>query len=281
MGSFELNQNNLGDAETLLELAKTQQIKVYGGKHLDIAQSCKTLGRLYLKKGDLDQAEQNFRSALKLYEDLAGKNHPDTGRTLVDLAVVEKLHRKPEAAIGDLHRAIEIFLAAVGPNDPDTVDANHILATLLPEIGDYTHAEALYRQVLKAYETAYGEEDQRVGLVFMQLGTLYISWNDFGNAETCLRRALTIDRKMLGDTNSDTAGILGILSLVDARLGKLQQAEEECKTSLNTTEQILGKGHNQTTAARLALGNLYLLEEKYDERATVVRRFIEQATGWE
>ena len=64
MGSFELNQNNLGDAETLLELAKTQQIKVYHGKHLDIAQSCKTLGRLYLKKGDLSQAEQNFRGAL-------------------------------------------------------------------------------------------------------------------------------------------------------------------------------------------------------------------------
>ncbi len=113
LGSFELDQNNLGDAETLLELAKTQRIKVYQGKHLEIAQSCKILGRLYLKKGDLNQAEQNFRSALKLYEDLAGKNHPDTGRALVDLAVVEKLQRKPDAAIVDLRRAIEIFSAAI------------------------------------------------------------------------------------------------------------------------------------------------------------------------
>ncbi len=171
------------------------------------------------------------------------------------------------------------FRLRFGANDSDTIDANHILATVLPEVGDYAHAETLYRQVLKAYQTAYGEDDQRVGLVLMQLGTLYISWNDFGNAETCLRRALAIDRKALGDANSDTAGILGILSLVDARLGKLQQAEEECKTALSITEQTLGNDHSQTTAATLALGNLYLLEEKYDDAQKVLEDLLNKQSN--
>ena len=114
IGSFELDQNNLDDAETLLKLSKTQRIKLYHGRNLEIAQSCKTLGMLYLKKHDFSQAEDNFKSAVQLYQDIAGKNHPDTARALVDLAVAEKLARKPNDAAGNLQRAVEIFSAALG-----------------------------------------------------------------------------------------------------------------------------------------------------------------------
>lgn len=274
LGNFELDQNNLADAETLLELAKTQRIKLYHGKHLEIAQTCKSLGTLYLKQRDLAQAEENFRAAVQLYQELAGKDHPDTARALVDLAVSDKIARKPNDAIANLQRAAEIFSSALGKDAPDTVDAIHVLATVLPDVGDYAQAERLYRQVLQSYQKSFSENDQRIGLVFMQLGTLYISWNDFGNAETYLRRALKIYQETLGKSHSDTAGILSMLAMVDARFGRFEQAEQEGKAALHISEETLGKQHSQTIAASLALGNLYVLENKLDDAQTVLQSIL-------
>ena len=272
LGSFELNQNNLSDAETLLELAKTQRIKIYRGKHIEIAQTCKSLGMLYLKKHDLAQAEENFKAAVQLYRDLAGKNHPDTAGALVDLAVAEKIDRKPNEAIAHLHSAIEIYSTAQGTDAPDTIDAIHVLATTLPEIGDYAQAERLYRQVLQTYQKTFAENDLRIGLLQMQLGTLYISWNDFGSAETCLHRALQIYEQALGKSHPDTAGILSMLAMVDARFGRFDQAEQEGKDALKISESTLGKQHSQTVAATLALGNLFILENKIRRSQTATAR---------
>ena len=192
----------------MLTLAKMQQTKIYQGKHLELAQTCKSLGLLDLKQRDFPAAEQNLKESLELYQNLAGKDHPDTGRALVDLATLEKLQRRPDEAIKHLERAIEIFTAALGEKSSDTIDAVHLLASTLPDVGEHARAQRLYRQVLQNYLDAYGENDQRTGLVLFQLGTLYAGWSDIGNAESCLQRALAIFRKTAGESHAETAGIL-------------------------------------------------------------------------
>jgi CHAT domain-containing protein len=276
LGCFELNQENLGDAETLLELAKTQRIKLYHGKHVEIAQTCKALGQLYLKKHDFDQAEQNLQTALRLYQELAGKTHPDAARAMVDLAVLQKVMRRPRDSIDNLRTAIDIFSTTLGNEAAETVDAMHVLATILPDVGDYSQAERLYRRVLQLYEKTLAEDDPRIGLVLMQLGTLYISWNDFGSAETYLRRSLAIYENTLGKSHPDTAGILSMLSQVDARFGRFEQAEQEGKAALQITEAALGKKHMQSVATSLALGNIYILENKIDDAQELLQNVLSQ-----
>jgi CHAT domain-containing protein len=265
LGDFEFNQDHLSDAETMLALAKTEQTKIYHGQHLELAQTCKSLGLLYLKKHDFAEAKENLQQSYELYQALAGNDHPDTGRALVNLATLEKLRRRPNEAIGHLHQAIDIFTAALGEKSDDTIDAVHLLASTLPEIGDYAHAERLYRQVLQNYLDAYGENDPRTALVLFQMGTLYASWNDIGSAETCLQRALAIFRKTSGETHAETAGILSMLATVDARSGRFEKAEAESQAALEIVEKQLGPTNAQTVAASVALGHVYLLEEKLDD----------------
>jgi CHAT domain-containing protein len=265
LGDFEFNQDRLADAEAMLALAKMQQTTIYQGKHLELAQTCKRLGLLDLKQRNFPAAEENLQESLELYQNLAGKDHPDTGRALVDLATLEKLQRRPDEAIQHLERAIEIFTAALGEKSSDTIDAVQLLASTLPDVGEHAHAERLYRQVLQNYLAAYGENDQRTGLVLFQLGTLYAGWNDIGNAESCLQRALAIFRKTAGESHANTAGILSMLATVDARSGRFDQAEAECQTALAISEKSLGPTNPQTVAASVALGHVYLLEEKLDD----------------
>ncbi len=135
----------------------------------------------------------------------------------------------PTKPISHLKRAIEIFRGALGEKASDTVDAVHQLAAVLPATGDQAGAERLYRQVLQSYLDLYGENDQRTGMVLYQMGVLYAGWNDIGNAESCLQRALGIYRQTLGDSHADTAAVLSILATVDARSGRFAKAEAECQ----------------------------------------------------
>jgi CHAT domain-containing protein/Tfp pilus assembly protein PilF len=274
LGDFELQQDNLADAETILNLVKTQQIKIFQGKHLELAKTYKRLGFLYLKKGDLTQAEENLKAALQLFEHLAGNNHPDTGRALVDLAMFEKLAHRPTAAIAHLNRAIEILTSSLGEKDPDTIDATQHLASVLPEVGEYARAARLYRQVLQNTLESCGEKNVRTGTVLYQLGALYVGWNDFGSAETCLRRALAIYRETLGESAVETAAVGSMLATVDARFGRFEQAEAECRAALEITEKTLGKSNPQTVGMTLTMGNIFLLEEKYDDAEQLFRGIL-------
>jgi CHAT domain-containing protein len=274
LGDFELEQDSLSDAESILNLVKTQQIKIYQGKHLELAQTCKRLGFLYLKKGDLTQAEENLKAELQLFELLAGNNRPDTGRALVDLAMFEKLAHRPTAAIAHLNRAIEILTSSLGEKDPDTIDATQQLASVLPEVGEYARAARLYRQVLQNSLESCGEKNVRTGTVLYQLGVLYVGWNDFGSAETCLRRALAIYRETLGESAAETAAVGSMLATVDARFGRFEQAEAECRQALEISEKTLSKPNSQSVGVTLTMGNILLLEEKYDDAEQLFRGIL-------
>ena len=132
----------------------------------------------------------------------------------------------------------------------------------------------MYRQVLQAYQKSLPENDQRIGLASMQLGTLYISWNDFGNAETYLRRALKIYQKAVGESHPDTGGILSMLAMVDARFGRYEQAEREGNAALSISAKALGPQHPQTVAASLAVGNIYILENKLDDAQNLLQSIL-------
>jgi CHAT domain-containing protein len=274
LGSFELDQDNLADAQQLLELAKLERTTIYHGRHIEIAQSCRSLGTLYLKQRELAKAEASFAAAVEMYQQLLGNNHPDVARALVELAVAEKVDRKPTDAIAHLQTAIEIFTTAVGKDSPDTIDAMHLLATVLPEVGDSAQAERLYRQVLAAYQASPEKDGLRVGHVSFDLGALYMAWNDFGSAETHLRRALETYEQVFGKENSNTAGVLSLLATVDARSGRFERAEQEARSAIDITARTLGAEHSQTVATQLTLGNIYLLANKLDDARSLFESIL-------
>ena len=56
-----------------------------------------------------------------------------------------------------------------------------------------------------------------------------------------------------------------MLATVDARSGRFEKAEAECQSALAISEKTLGKKNLQTVATSIALGHIYLLEEKLDD----------------
>ena len=93
-----------------------------------------------------DQAEPLFRRALAIREAALGPDHPNTGKSLGNLAGVLQAKGDYDAAESLFRRALAINEAALEPDHPDTGTSMGNLARLLEAKGDYDAAEPLFRR---------------------------------------------------------------------------------------------------------------------------------------
>ncbi len=123
-------QGRFHEAEALLASAVPQAEATLPPDHSERWRTLAAYGRVLFLQRHPEQAEATLRRALALAEKHAGKEHPDTGRILVDLARVEHHLGRPEAP-GTATRALAIYEAAqIADTEKQLVRSD--LARILP-----------------------------------------------------------------------------------------------------------------------------------------------------
>jgi tetratricopeptide (TPR) repeat protein len=90
--------------------------------------------------------------------------------------------------------------------------------------GDFEHAISCFRQAIAAYESSYGPNHPRTGLIWDNLGAALVGKQDWVQAERAFRRALAILEAALGPDHPDVAQALSNLSAALKNLGQFNQA---------------------------------------------------------
>jgi Tfp pilus assembly protein PilF len=123
--------------------------------------------RISFGRGQLDEAESEYRDALKTAEQ-AGAVEPGVVTCLVGLAYVND--RKGNT--GESERLYELAMrnmeGLVGPNDPRFADWMPDLAFLYDSHGKPDKAEVLFKRAWRIKQTSYGPNDARVAGVLEQ-----------------------------------------------------------------------------------------------------------------
>lgn len=101
------------------------------------------------------------RRALDEYEKALGEEHPETLRSVENLAGVLPSQGKYEAAEMMNRRALEGIEKALGKEHSSTLASMNNLAGVLLHQGKYEAAEEMNRRALDGYEKALGEEHPR------------------------------------------------------------------------------------------------------------------------
>jgi len=86
------------------------------------------------------------------------------------------------------------------------------LGLILQDRGNYTEAEASFRESLALFRKALGEEHPEVATSLSNLGLLLLERGEYVAAEARLREALALKRKLLGPEHPDVAPILNNLA---------------------------------------------------------------------
>lgn len=212
--------------------------------------------------------------SLEIDEKILGADHPDTAKSLNDLASLFIERNKYEAAEPLFRRALAIREKQLGGEHPATAASFNNLAILLCGKTDYEGAEQLYRRALAIQEKSLGVAHPATAASLNNLATVLHDQWDYDGAEQLYRRALAIQEKSLGPTHPDTVGCVNNLARLLRDKYDYDAAEQLFFRALTIRGKVLGTEHPDTAESLNDLGGVLKAKEDYDGAERLYRRAL-------
>jgi tetratricopeptide (TPR) repeat protein len=217
-------------------------------------------GGFLLGSGDAGGALPLLRRALESSEWVLGQEHPQTLRSLNNLAGCLRALGDAGGALPLLRRALEISERVLGPEHPHTLMSLNNLAGCLYSLGDAAGALPLYRRALESSERVLGKENPQTLRILNNLARCLAAVGDMAGALPLFRGALEFHELVVGKEDPQTLYILNNLAECLAALGDAAGALPLLRGALESSERVLGHEHPQTLMSLNNLaGSLYLL----------------------
>jgi tetratricopeptide (TPR) repeat protein/CHAT domain-containing protein len=260
----------LGEAQQYEQAVKAR----LGTNHARYATALHNLGNVHRLRGSYAEAEDFYKRALALREQLLGPDHADVAVTLVNLAVVYR----EQGRYGDgeqlLNRAVAIIQKAKGENHQDTAWALYNLGLLYWNQGRHGSAEPAFKRALAIYEAAQGAEHPNVAMTLVMLGRAQISQARPKDAEPHLQRALRIYEAKRGENHRDVARALVSLSIAYSNQGRYREIEPLLTRAIAIYEKNPTENQSSLAWALTNLANAYRIQSRYAEAEPLYRRAL-------
>jgi tetratricopeptide (TPR) repeat protein len=205
--------------------------------------------RYFHGRAAYSEARSLFERALAICERVLRPEHPQTARSLSDLAGLLQDQGDLARARPLFERALAIYEKMVGPEHPHTAQCLNNLARLLHGLGDYAAARPLYERSLAIHQKVLGPEHPDTAQVLNNLALLFKEQGGFAAARPLYERSLAIREKVLGPEHPDTAQSLNNLASLLQAQGDLAAAGPICKRAVAINEKVLGPEHPETATS--------------------------------
>ncbi|MGA5035687.1 tetratricopeptide repeat protein [Streptomyces capoamus] len=236
------------------------------GYRSGIASSYHQLGRLAQERGDYRQAEERYRASLTILEELGNRSGIATSSH--QLGIIAQLRGDYRQAEEHYHASLTI-LEELGDRS-GIAGSYHQLGMIAQVRGDYRQAEEHYRASLTILE----ELGDRSGIAgsYHQLGIIAQLRGDYRQAEEHYRAALTI-KEELGD-RSGIASSYHQLGMIAQERGDYRQAEEHYRAALTIDEELgnrsgIASSYHQLGMIAELRGDYQQAEERYRAALTI------------
>ena len=223
---------------------------------------------------DYAQAELLLQRALDIRERVLGSDHPDTGITLNNLALLYQAMGLYEKAKPLYLRDLDISERVLGSDHPETATILDGLGVLYQEMGQYEKAEALFRRALDIKERVLDLNHPETANTLDNLAGLYDSMEQYEQAEPLYQRALNIREQVLGLEHPDTAITLNNLALLYHNTVQYEKAELLLQRSLAIKERMLDADHPEIATTLDNLAGLYRAMGQYEKAELLLQRAL-------
>ena len=227
------------------------------------------------ERAQYKEAEPLYVCALDIREKVLGPDHPDTARSLNNLAGVYVSQGRYKEAEPLYRRALEIHEKALGPNHPDTARSLNNLASLYDGQGQYKEAEPLFERALMIHEKMLGPDHPDTATGLNNLANLHRRQGKYKEAEPLFERALMIREKTLGPDHPATARSLSNLAHIYSTQGQYRKAELLFKRALGIQQQALGPDHPDTATGLDNLASVYGNLGQDEEAESLTKRALD------
>ena len=226
-------------------------------------------------QGKYKEAAAAAEKAVALAERKLGTNHPDTLKSITNLASVYEAQGRYRDAEPLLKRAVAGFERALGNDAPATLSAVSSLGSLYKSQGRYADAEPLFKRALEGFERVRGKDDLQTLISADNLGSLYRVEGRYAEAEPLYSRALAGFERVFGPGHPDTLVSVSNMAQLYSAEGRYAEAEPLCKRALEARERLLGPDNPRTLKSLIALADNYKAQGRYREAEPLFRRALD------
>lgn len=262
-------------AEALEEVDRALAVLRVGSPsaRVEAAYGLRQRGNALLGLNRNKEAEVDLLEALRIREELYDEGSPGLADLLNDLATLESLMSKFDAADEHIRRALEIRRARLGEHR-DTATSLTVLANIARVRRDFPlaiqcseEALAMRRRMFDADSPAIGDSLRRLGMVLRDSG-------DLAAAEPMQREGLALWRRTLGDEHPDTRAAAFELGKTLRRRGNYDEARELVTVTWEQRSAISGPRASATREARDELIGILLDLEDWPSARKVLEDTI-------
>jgi len=185
---------------------------------------------------------------------------------LVSLAVVQAVElRRIKRERDRADRVTEFMTRMFKVSDPGEARGNDI------------RAREILDKASKEIDTGLSKDPELQAQMMQVMGNVYESLGLYGRAESLLRRAVEIRRRILGVGNSDTLQSIDALVFVLAEDSRYAEAEKLAREALETRSRELGPAHRKTLDSMHYLAAILYGEGRFREAEKLNRETLEVA----
>ncbi|KAH7147275.1 hypothetical protein DER46DRAFT_615113 [Fusarium sp. MPI-SDFR-AT-0072] len=194
-----------------------------------------------------------------------GEKHPDTIRSMADLAATYHAQGRHDEDEEIAVKVLELRRQVLGEKHPDTIRSMAALATTYHEQGRYVEAEGIDQEVLDLRRELLGEKHPDTIRSLADLATTYHAQGRYDEAERFKDEALALRRELLGEKHPDTIRSMAELAATYHVQGRHDEDEEISVKVLELRRQVLGEKHPDTIRSLADLATKYHAQGRYDE----------------
>jgi eukaryotic-like serine/threonine-protein kinase len=269
----EVNRGNQVTARELLDSSTKRLREAFDDQPATKAVLLSTVGAVYDSLGQYQAAVPILNESLALRPNAKDKARVDT---LLELGRALYLLGELERAEVPLQEALHLAQSELGADSPESGRALWALGLVRSQQDRFGAAEDLYQRGLNILETAQAPATD-VSQVLDDLATVYEREQHWDLAKQTYERALSIDRRILGNDHPRIASHLHNLAIVAQNMGDLKRAESLYRDAIAGEERAFGNLHPETAAARGNYGLLLEREGRLAEAEPLLRGALDVA----
>jgi len=227
-----------------------------------------TIGRVYTNLGLYGEAERLLKNALAIQRRILGGEHPDTLRSVNELANVYWYQRRFGDAEPLYSELVETRRRVLGNENRNTLTAQYDLASCYLGLERYPEMEELSLKTLDAQTRVLGDDHPDTVATMGNLASLYWLQERYEDSKPIQEKVLMQSQRQLGANHPETLRYMHNLATVYHRLGQYDDAEPLYVEAIEIQRRVLGDPHPETAASIRALGRMYKEQGRYQEAET-------------
>jgi len=254
--------------------ASSKALPSTGSAALELAEIYNNIGQAYHDKGDIDQAGEYYRKALRVQQRAMRANHPCIVETLINLV---RLQRDSGATADVALAALEKAEAMLKGRDAHREFAITLMvkADLLREAGRLDEAEKAALDAREMHEQLGSEETPELAVILNGLGSVLHDQRKYGDAVKQYMRALTVNLKTVGSVHPETAATYNNLGNVYQDAGDDSAAERYYRKCLEIQRAVYTSDTPDVAATYNNIATILVRQSRFSEAQELLSKAID------